>query len=97
MGDPAPPSDDSAPAAQQLCVIAARAPAVALGWTQKGDGLLCADDSGGLTMYRVACSAGSQTLSSRQSSEAATAPVPEPLNKHYIHATSAPADDPVRI
>ena len=60
-------SDDSAPAVQQLCVVSCQAAAVALDWTQKGDGLLVADVSGGIIMYRVACQLSSQPLASTQS------------------------------
>lgn len=59
--------DDSAPAAQQLCVIPCQAAPVAGDWTQKGDGLLVADASGGVTMYRVTCQLSSQPLASTQS------------------------------
>ena len=79
VGDPATvSSNDSAPAAQQLCALSAEAPPVALDWTQKGDGLLCADACGGITMYHVSCTAGAQPLSSRQSSEAPKRLFPNP-------------------
>jgi hypothetical protein len=60
-------SDDAAPAAQQLCIVSSQAAAVALDWTQKADGLLVADASGGVTMYYVACQLSSHPLASTQS------------------------------
>jgi hypothetical protein len=47
-------SDDSAPLAQQLCYLRHdSAPIIAVDWTQKADGLLIADSSGNINMYKA--------------------------------------------
>ena len=62
-------SEDGSPAAEQLCLEAhaSQAPLVALGWTQRGNGLLCADLAGGVTMYKLRLPPSVQPLNSTPS------------------------------
>ena len=48
-------AEEGAPTAEQICFEehASQAPLVALDWTQRGDGLLCADLAGCVTMYKL--------------------------------------------
>ena len=54
-GDARAISEEGGPTAEQLCfeAIASQAPLLALDWTQRGDGLLCADLAGSVTMYKL--------------------------------------------
>ena len=75
-GDVRPVAEEGSPVAQQLCFEeqACKAPLVALDWTQRGDGLLCADLVGGVTMYQLRLPQSMQPLNS--------APSGRPHTKH---------------
>ena len=54
LGDVDAVSDSAAPLAEQLCQVShEHANVAAIHWTQRADGLLCADTGGHVTMYEA--------------------------------------------